>query len=83
MTTGTGSGAGWFADGLVFLLALVVGGLAAAVAGWVVGLPSRAAAATAAHAGRQHDAGHAVPQIPCRDGHATTTQSPASLALGL
>ncbi len=33
-------GGGWFAEGLVFLTALTLGGLAAAAAGWLVGLPS-------------------------------------------
>ncbi|MBX7206966.1 MAG: branched-chain amino acid ABC transporter permease [Verrucomicrobiaceae bacterium] len=33
-------GPGWFADSLTFLIALTVGGVCAAVAGWLVGVPS-------------------------------------------
>jgi branched-chain amino acid transport system permease protein len=33
-------GGGWFAEGLTFLIALSVGGLCAAILGWVVGVPS-------------------------------------------
>lgn len=33
-------GAGWFADSITFLIALSVGGICAAVLGWVVGVPS-------------------------------------------
>jgi len=33
-------GGGWFAESLTFLVALAVGGLAAAVCGWIVGVPS-------------------------------------------
>lgn len=33
-------GHGWFAEGLTFLIALGVGGLCAAICGWMVGVPS-------------------------------------------
>ncbi len=33
-------GGGWFAEGLTFLVALLVGGCAAALCGWIVGVPS-------------------------------------------
>lgn len=33
-------GAGWFASSMTFLIALVVGGVCAALAGWLVGVPS-------------------------------------------
>jgi len=33
-------GAGWFANSLTFLIALTVGGVCAAVCGWMVGVPS-------------------------------------------
>jgi branched-chain amino acid transport system permease protein len=33
-------GAGWFANSMTFLIALTVGGLCAAVCGWLVGVPS-------------------------------------------
>lgn len=36
----TFGGGGWFAESLTFLIALMVGGLCAAVLGWLVGMPS-------------------------------------------
>ncbi|MBL9143507.1 MAG: branched-chain amino acid ABC transporter permease [Verrucomicrobiaceae bacterium] len=33
-------GHGWFAEGLTFLIALSIGGLCAAICGWMVGVPS-------------------------------------------